>query len=73
MPYAQTAPPQPLSPGIGGDAAQSELMSQLSTLDRLQFETAQARALPGLEASTWQVCAVVVPESHSESARLSCI
>ena len=46
MPYAHTAPPQPLSPGIGGDAAQSELMSQLSTLDRLQFETAQARSLP---------------------------
>lgn len=42
VPYAHTAPPQPLSPA--GDAAQSELMSQLSTLDRLQFEIAQARA-----------------------------
>ena len=45
VPYAHTAPPQPLSPGFGGDAAQSELMSQLSTLDRLQFETAQARCV----------------------------
>lgn len=44
VPYPHTLPPQPLAPSGGSDAEHHvELLTQLSTLDRLQFETAQAR------------------------------
>ncbi len=44
VPYPHSLPPQPLAPSGGSDAEHHvELLTQLSTLDRLQFETAQAR------------------------------
>ena len=47
VPYPHTLPPQPLAPSGGSDAEHHvELLTQLSTLDRLQFETAQARPHP---------------------------